>query len=240
MPFKYLKIAVLFQTKGNLMSLKVVILCVSLLFVACNAEEKPVKVLNNKHQFIIHVCDIRYNGTSLTLGDPVADWVRVLGPYDRKVRLANDIYVWDKIGLQVFSRWDKARVLSIDFMFEHKESVYEHALRLRESQKDKKYLADMVSARPKQYFHNALKLDGVLIDKNINFEDINDARIRYARETADKELLKEVKMFQRSYTPVRYAYERNCSNGQRYGFLMMLISSKKPHLLGTLTITGDE
>jgi hypothetical protein len=42
---------------------------------------------------------IQYNGHMLPLPGPLEAWEQVLGPHSRKVEVADDVYVWDQLGI---------------------------------------------------------------------------------------------------------------------------------------------
>ncbi len=42
---------------------------------------------------------IQYNGHVLPLPGPLRAWEQVLGPHSRKVEVADDVYVWDQLGI---------------------------------------------------------------------------------------------------------------------------------------------
>lgn len=81
------------------------------------------------------------------------------------------------------------------------------------------------SNRVKEYFENALALDGVLLDGDVNFSDIENKRYMYFKENYDKYKNMNIgfNTFRQSYTPERWTYNTNCPNGEEYGFIYLLI-----------------
>jgi hypothetical protein len=48
--------------------------------------------------------DLRYNGRTLPLPGSLETWEAVLGPPSRRVEVADEVYVWDGIGIHAFAR----------------------------------------------------------------------------------------------------------------------------------------
>ena len=47
---------------------------------------------------------IQYNGRMLPLPGSLETWETVLGPHSRRVEVADDVYVWDELGIHAFAR----------------------------------------------------------------------------------------------------------------------------------------
>ncbi len=208
-----------------------VVSCVEV--IPSNLERDQNSFIKQKHQFEIVGCDIQYNKQSLVLGSAIDDWVKVLGSYDRMVELANDIYVWDEIGLQLYSRWGKKQVKSMNFIINQRNQEYfsyETDIAIaKEMGGDNlvKLTKLRYDARPKQLFQRWFKLDGILMGENIDFNLINDKRLEYHMAHYDWQPGQEIKTFHKSYVDTRYAYHLDCPGSQDYGFVLEVLPEDK-------------
>lgn len=133
--------------------MKAIFLCfIMALMIGCKSEHA---VLNAEHQFVITGNTIFYNDQQLHLQSDISQWVSILGPYSRMVDIASDIYVWDKIGIYVYTLPNKPKVNSIIFAF--REDEYE-------------------PVHVKNFFKNAVSLDGALIHRDSTINDVNSSK----------------------------------------------------------------
>ena len=186
--------------------------------------------------FRIDACTLYYRDMPLDFNAPLEEWVKKLGEFDRKVVLANDIYVWDALGVQIYTRWNQTKVLSINMMYAREVTAYEENLTYSTNPADKTALADITSSVT--FFDGGVILEGALVAAEIDFESLNKIRKTYLAERggADSQYIP----IKQSYSPVRYGFERFCQNGSHLRYVFYLLTPDEPHRIGTLTIGTNE
>jgi len=75
-------------------------------FVACteSTSPSPPAPVTAACQLRMEGAVIQYNGRPLPLPGSLAAWEAVLGPPSRRVEVADEVYVWDELGLHAFAR----------------------------------------------------------------------------------------------------------------------------------------
>jgi hypothetical protein len=70
-------------------------LIIFLLLSSCNRPQANPQ--NVAHEFDFDLCNTTFNGKVLPFDQPLAEWVKVLGKYDRSIN--NFHYIWDSLGV---------------------------------------------------------------------------------------------------------------------------------------------
>lgn len=75
-------------------------------FVACteSTSTSPPASVSAACHLRIEGANIQYNGRTLPLPGSLETWEAVLGPPTRRVEVADEVYVWDELGLHAFAR----------------------------------------------------------------------------------------------------------------------------------------
>ena len=200
-------------------------------------DDVAPKKVNLTHRFELNSCDIRYNGKPLELGASVDDWQRELGPYDRKVPLANDLYVWDDIGITLYVEPNKTEVKQLAIIFNQEKAeipaermveLYDEELasgRFEPGSKDYELIASMketkiliIDSRPQSPFKDGFLMDGVVIDEQVDVRAINKARYQ---------LDQSLPRFEKRYLPTIYNLEYDCPDGRRVSHQINLLTSDR-------------
>lgn len=121
---------------------------------ACQSESNSVS-LNEQHRIAIDGNGIRYNEGNVELGKSVEEWIAALGVYSRKIEKGSDLYVWDEMGVFLYTLPGDDKVNSMVVIFQD----YKHQ-----------------AVQTEQVFANSILLDGALIHKNAKIENINRAK----------------------------------------------------------------
>ncbi|WP_250655777.1 hypothetical protein [Alkalimarinus coralli] len=208
----------------------------------CYSEPpSPKKRINPDHQFTFNGCDIRYNGKPLILGESVEDWVKVLGPYDRMSPVANDVYVYDDMGIFLLARTNTSAITSLTLLFnEDKEIVEEirNSLNSKKRQREQGKLdpnsiyfkgldfsiefdENVLASDPKQTFKQGFAIDDVIFDENFERSRVNPDRLKKHPDAP---------RFGRSYLPTIYSASEKCEFGKLlYQFRTLPTDLKKLH-----------
>ncbi len=145
-------------------------------------SKKYHREINTVHPFEIEGCGISYRGKSLSFNVPIEEWTAVLGNYDRHPIGISTAYVWDSFGLMVRVNFNTQKVSSLEWFY-HRESSES----LESKSNPKNYVDGMKGVKralkiedawPKDYFSKSIRLDGILMDKQLNIEYLNDTRIK--------------------------------------------------------------
>lgn len=195
-------------------------------------------VLSSSKDFWIDRCEIKYRDKEFPITGSVSDMVKLLGPYDRFTQRGFR-YFWDDLGLQVATRNDSDRVISVELLFNREESSTEMGLRLADRPEDRIELAAIKETMPQGFFRGELILEGALIGQEIDFDKINKTRQEYLKTQTGPDT--QLKPIQESWSATRYAFERNCADGKhlRFIFTMMPFESAPPTRLEAISIGSD-
>jgi hypothetical protein len=222
------------------------------LVVSCSPsnEYQKEKILNNQHRFVVVGCDVQYNGKQLKFGEPIQNWINVLGSNYRESE-ASGRYVWDKIGIYVNTDWDVENVISLNFVFDNTPSYFftlseleadlekykknEKLQQVKVTEEQISMLKYLMSNTPKFNFKDSLLVDGVLLDGNVDFEEIKNQRWEYYK--ANKKNYDQLGIgfhtFNQSYTPERWEYNiPKCPNGRDFSAIFLMM---EPGKAATLT-----
>ena len=208
----------------------------------CNSDPQPTKKrLNPDHQFTFNGCDIRYNGKPLILGESVDDWVKVLGHYDRMSPTANDVYVYDDMGIILYARHNTQVIKSLTLLFnEEKEMMQWTRDRLSAKKRDRErsdldpnstyfkgldfsieFDENVLASDPKQTFKQGFAIDDVIFDENFERSRVNPDRLKKHPDAP---------RFGRSYLPTIYSASKQCEFGKLlYQFRSLSTDLKKLH-----------
>ncbi|WP_250655779.1 hypothetical protein [Alkalimarinus coralli] len=215
-------------------------LCISLS--GCYGEpQSSEKRLNSNHQFTFNGCDIRYNGKPLILGDPIDDWVTVLGPYDRMSSTANDVYVYDDMGVTLYAHPNTSVIISLTLILnEEKEMMQWTRDRLVAKKRDRErsdldpnstyfkgldfsieFDENVLASKPKQTFKQGFTIDDVIFDENFERNRVNPDRLKKHSDAP---------RFGRSYLPTIFSAGKSCDYGELlYQFRTLSTDLKKLH-----------
>lgn len=132
-------------------------LALFLLLAGCDQGREVEKGANP--EIILKGKNITYNGTPLELGGELSDWLKVLGPYERKDM--GDL-MWDSLGLQIGPRYKEVG---------HFRVVLNH--RPTPKYRDPGPAPGEEGGPVKQTFSGYLEIGGVGVDSQTTVEDIN-------------------------------------------------------------------
>ncbi|WNG53888.1 hypothetical protein F0U59_03100 [Archangium gephyra] len=65
----------------------------------CDGSKDSTVPPSRACNLLISGTSIQYNGRVLPLPGPLEEWTQILGPHSRKVEVADDVYVWDRLGI---------------------------------------------------------------------------------------------------------------------------------------------
>ncbi len=167
------------------------ILCIALNLSGCDFADEAIYVLfskkhhremNDEHPFVIQDCSISYKGKLLPFNVPIKEWSSVLGDYERHPAGIPTAYVWDSFGLIVRVDFNTQKVSSVEWFY-HRELVHSMEYMSNPSNyidgiRGVKSRLKLEDAWPKGNFSKSIRLDGILMDKQNNIDDLNDARIK--------------------------------------------------------------
>jgi hypothetical protein len=129
------------------------------------------KEFNPDYRFEFDACSLKINGQEFHLNDPLGKWVLVLGSYSKK---KGRRYYWDDLGFRLTVA-DPDIVTSPDgalkFQFS-KDSTDDYIL-------EKMEFVD----RTEKDFQGAVSVQGILIDKNLDYKVLNRQRREKGLET---------------------------------------------------------
>ena len=63
------------------------------------------------HRLEFNDCSMMYNGKPFKLDQPIDEFVKVFGPYDRMIERGRSIYIWDKLGISAILEKKKETVM---------------------------------------------------------------------------------------------------------------------------------
>ncbi|WP_143195953.1 hypothetical protein [Archangium sp. Cb G35] len=126
---------------------------------------------------LISGTSIQYNGRVLPLPGSLEDWVQLLGPHSRKVEVADDVYVWDQLGIYSTALTSSTVLRSIAVQLNPPDSGPLEAPR---------YL-------PRSTFQGRLCVDGSEITPHSRIEEVNRN--------------KQGQLFARGYLDTIYSYD---------------------------------
>lgn len=72
------------------------------LVTSCQNNAKKNKEINTetaKSEFVLTDCEITFKGKPIPLGEPIEEWVKVFGEYDR--HFGQRSYIWDSLGIGI-------------------------------------------------------------------------------------------------------------------------------------------
>jgi hypothetical protein len=106
---------------------------------------------------LISGTSIQYNGRALPLPSPLENWEQILGPHSRKVEVADDVYVWDQLGIYSIAPTSSTALRSLAVQLNPPD---------RGPLEAPKYL-------PRSTFQGRLCVDGSDITPRSRIEDVN-------------------------------------------------------------------
>ncbi len=179
-----------------------------------NTEPNPA--LNREPGFVVEQCVFTYQGKPLLFNQPVEEWVKVLGPYDRKVPFAGGIYVWDRLGMRGYSSREEESIKRLDFYFNRPEPLSSDERRLENAlQRGNKISIEAtknrILAKPKQLFKGPLLLEGIWFNEYFKINPANAALNQYYKntDTGSKPDI-DVGYFEVGFHGAGYSYNLTC------------------------------
>ncbi len=219
--------------------------CDKLTSISSDAREKissPLSVpppLKSSKDFWIDRCEIKYQDKELPITGSVSDMVNLFGPYDRFSERGFR-YFWDGIGLQIDALTVMGRVRSVSINFNRIESSMEVVSRELGTPEALQNLADIKSASPQGFFKGELVFEGALIGPAVvDFDLINKIREQYFKAQSGPDAHSIA--IEESWSASRYAFERQCNDGQHRRFIFTLLTGEHVafNQMESLTIGSD-
>jgi len=195
--------------------------------------------LTSSKDFWIDRCEIKYRGKDFPVTGNISDVVALLGPYDRYSAIGYR-YFWDDIGVQIDTLTVMGRVRNASIHFNRIESSMEVVSRELGTPEALQNLADIKSASPQGFFKGELVFEGALIGPAVvDFDLINKIREQYFKAQSGPDAHSIA--IEESWSASRYAFERQCNDGQHRRFIFTLLTGEHVafNQMESLTIGSD-
>lgn len=177
----------------------------SLIIIGCDSA-KVITVSSDRPQeqpdFQVEYCNLTYQDKSLTFGVSVDEWVAVMGSFDHRHELANDVYVWDNLGVTLYAMPGTDKVRSLNFEFDNKLPFSEQDITASKATGMDALKRQINAAKPKRKFDSVVRINGAEISGNWNLSTAQTQMYQYDPKANS--------VFDHGYSPTNFATYIRC------------------------------